>query len=307
MEKRKARSPKKKLLRGTGWAIAFIFAVAGAYLFFLIPDATITLDEIYEPIAREVSAKRPEKVVLEKQAPISVLLLGVDEREDDRGRSDTMIVLTINPTDKSTKMVSIPRDTYTEIKGYGIFDKINHAYAFGGMMMSMESVENLLDIPIDYAIQVNMEGFEDIVDAVGGITIESPLAFEDFTLGEQTIDGEQALRYVKMRKQDPNGDFGRQDRQKQVIESILNKTASAKSLYNYKKIFDALGENIKTSFSFSELMEIQKNYRGAIQSIDQIYFEKGTDLTIDNIWYYQMNPQELKYVQQTLKEHLEIK
>ncbi|TWT04983.1 LytR family transcriptional regulator [Planomicrobium sp. CPCC 101079] len=295
------------MIRGASWAIALTLIAAAAYLFFLVPDATSTLNEIHEPIAREVSVKRPEKVVLKEKPPISFLLLGVDEREDDRGRSDTMIVLTLNPKEHSIKMVSIPRDTYTEIVGYGIQDKINHAYAFGGVMMSMESVENLLDIPIDYAVQVNMEGFQDIVDAVGGVTVDSPIAFEDFKAGEQTINGEQALRYVKMRKQDPNGDFGRQDRQKQVIKSIMEKTASANTLVNYKKIFNALGDNVKMSISFGELMDIQKNYRGTIQTIDQIHFEKGTGVTIDNIWYYKMNPHELESVQRKLKEHLEIK
>lgn len=306
MENRNSRKSKRKFTRWLGWAIAFTLVILGAYLFVLVPDAASTLDEIHEPVAREISVKRTEKVILKEKPPISVLLLGVDEREDDRGRSDTMIVLTLNPSDQSIKMVSIPRDTYTEIVGYGTSDKINHAYAFGGLMMSMESVENLLDIPIDYTIQVNMEGFQDIIDAVGGITVDSPIAFEDFSVGEQKINGEQALRYVKMRKQDPDGDFGRQDRQKQVIESLLAETASASSLVNYKKIFDAVGDNVKTSISFGDMMKVQKNYRDAIKSIDQIYFEEGTGETINGIWYYKMNPDELQSIQKTLKQHLEV-
>lgn len=307
MKRKNLRQPKRKWIRGLGWATALILIVATTYLFFLVPDAASTLDEIHEPVARDVSIKRTEKVILEEKKPISVLLLGVDEREDDRGRSDTIIVLTVNPAKESIKMVSIPRDTYTEIVGYGISDKINHAYAFGGMMMSMESVENLLDIPIDYAVQVNMEGFQAMVDAVGGITVDNSIAFEDFKLGEQTIDGEQALYYVQMRKQDPNGDFGRQDRQKQVIKSILDKTASANSLFNYKEILNALGDNIKTSISFGELLEVQKNYRNAVKTIDQIYFENGTGEIRNKIWYYQMDQEELEDVQLTLKDHLEIK
>ncbi|PSL31688.1 LytR family transcriptional attenuator [Planomicrobium soli] len=307
MKRKNLRQPKRKLIHGIGWATALILLVATTYLFFLVPDAASTLDEIHEPVARDLSIKRTEKVILEEKKPISVLLLGVDEREDDRGRSDTIIVLTINPAKESIKMVSIPRDTYTEIVGYGISDKINHAYAFGGMVMSMESVENLLDIPIDYAVQVNMEGFQAMVDAVGGITVDNPIAFEEFKLGEQTINGEQALYYVQMRKQDPNGDFGRQDRQKQVIKSILDKTASANSLFNYKEILNALGDNIKTSISFGELLEVQKNYRNAVKTIDQIYFENGTGEIRNKIWYYQMDPEELEEVQLTLKNHLEIK
>ena len=74
-------------------------------------------------------------------------------------------------------MVSIPRDTYTDIVGHGTQDKLNHAFAFGGIQMSLESVEHLLDMPIDYVVEVNMEGFHDIVDAVGGITVKNTLDF----------------------------------------------------------------------------------------------------------------------------------
>ena len=125
-----------------------------------------------------MSEKREDPVVFKDAEPFSMLVLGVDEREGDKGRSDTMIVMTVNPETKSTKMVSIPRDTYTEIVGQGFNDKINHAYAFGGIEMSMDTVENLLDIPIDYVVQVNMDSFKDIVDAVGGISINNTLDFK---------------------------------------------------------------------------------------------------------------------------------
>ena len=82
---------------------------------------------MHEPIARDLSDKREEPVAFKERDPFSVLILGVDEREGDVGRSDTIIVLTVNPILKSTKMVSIPRDTYTEIVGKGFMDKINHA------------------------------------------------------------------------------------------------------------------------------------------------------------------------------------
>lgn len=250
---------------------------------------------------------REEKVVLEEKNPISVLLLGVDEREDDRGRSDTMIVLTINPTDNSTKMVSIPRDTYTEIVGLDKLDKINHAYAFGGIDMSLDTTEKLLDIPIDYVVQLNMEGFKDVIDALDGITVDNAFAFDDFKKGELTLTGDQALDFVQMRKQDPNGDFGRQDRQKQVIQSIMSEAVSATTLFNYPKIFDALGSNVKTNMEFSEMIDIQKNYRSASTDVEQLVFEKGYGETIGGIWYYMMDQEELSVVKAELKGHLGLK
>lgn len=208
-------------------------------------------------------------------------------------------------------MLSIPRDTYTKIIGYGTSDKLNHAYAFGGTKMAMASVENLLDIPIDYVTEVNMEGFQDIVDAVGGITVHNMLAFKEesysFPKGEIKLDGEHALAYVRMRKEDPDGDFGRQERQKQLIQGILKEGASVSSLWKYKDIFNALGDNISTNLTFGQMMELQKNHKEAINSIEQLYFNKGQGQTMHGIWYYMMNKKELKDVSAELKTHLGLK
>lgn len=305
---RKARGTKKKKWPWVLGILGVIVIGLGVYLFTIYNSFTNTLEEIHEPIEREASEKRTtdQEVDLNDQDPFSVLLLGVDEREDDRGRSDTMVVMTINPTDKSTKMVSIPRDTYTEIVGRGTTDKINHAYAFGGIEMSMATVENLLDIPIDYVLQVNMEGFQDIVDAVGGVEVNNTLAFDEFAKGTLELDGEEALAYVRMRKQDPEGDFGRQNRQKQVIQGIMKKGASVNSLLNYKSIFTALGDNVRTNMTFDEMMDVQSNYRDAIGTVDQLMVEDGTGETINGIWYYMMNDAELAEIQSTLKTHLNM-
>ena len=303
------RSQQKAKKKKWPWIVGILALIAigvGIYLFSIYNSFTTTLDEIHEPIDRPISDMRVDEVKLDEKDPFSVLLLGVDEREGDRGRSDTMVVLTVNPEDKTTKMVSIPRDTYTEIVGYGITDKINHAYAFGGIEMSMASVENLLDIPIDYVVQVNMEGFKDIVDAVDGVNVNSPMAFDSFSAGEIHLNGDQALDYVRMRKQDPRGDFGRQDRQKQVIQGIMREGASVSSLVNYKDIFTALGTNVRTNMEFSEMMEVQKNYRDAVGQVDQLIVEDGYGETIDGVWYYMMDDNELNEIQTTLKAHLNM-
>ncbi|MFK8793977.1 LCP family glycopolymer transferase [Planococcus plakortidis] len=300
--KKKRKWPKYVLI-----ALLVALIAGGIYAYSVYSNFTTTLDTMHEPVEREQpSVERTEIVEFDQQDPFSVLLLGVDEREDDRGRSDTMVVMTVNPEMQSTKMVSIPRDTYTEIVGRGTTDKINHAYAFGGIEMSMNTTENLLDIPIDYVVQVNMEGFEDIVDAVDGVTVNNSLAFDNFPEGEIELNGEQALDYVQMRKQDPRGDFGRQDRQKQVIQGIMRKGASINSLWNYKDIFDALGQNVRTNMTFDEMVDVQRNYQDAVTNVDQMIIEDGYGETINGIWYYMMDDAELAEIQSTLKEHLEL-
>ncbi|WP_203246518.1 LCP family glycopolymer transferase [Sporosarcina beigongshangi] len=293
------------------WIIAIIGLVIGGIALTIYIDLTSTLKGMYEPIDREQSTKRESTIIFDKKEPFSVLILGVDEREGDKGRSDTMIVMTVNPTLKSTKMVSIPRDTYTEIVGHGTQDKLNHAFAFGGIQMSLDSVENLLDMPIDYVAEVNMEGFQDVVDAVGGINVTNTMDFTqdsfDFQAGELTLSGEMALSYVRMRKEDPSGDWGRQDRQRQVIQGVLSKGKSFNTLLNYRSVFHALGDNVKTNMSFDEMVDVQQNYRNAADKIEQLHFEKGSGQRMNGgIWYYIMDEEELLEVTTTLKQHLEL-
>lgn len=100
------------------------------------------MNKINTPLLKRMLQKKNKKNNYEKKEPFSVLMLGVDERENDSGRSDTMIVITVNPEKQTMKMLSIPRDTRTEIIGHDSVDKINHAYAFGGVPMAMDTVEN---------------------------------------------------------------------------------------------------------------------------------------------------------------------
>ncbi|SDM42339.1 transcriptional attenuator, LytR family [Psychrobacillus sp. OK028] len=273
-------------------------------------NVTKTLETIHEPEIRKVSELRKTEVELVDQEPISVLLLGVDERDDDVGRSDTIIVLTANPSLSSIKVLSIPRDTYTEIIGIDKMDKINHAYAFGGIDMALQSVENLLDIPIDYVVQVNMESFLEIVDSVGGVTVENTTAFEEngylFKEGPIHLDGDMALSYVRMRMNDPLGDFGRQERQKQVLLAVLKEGASFNSLLNYKDLLATLAENIRTNMTFDQMMDIQKGYKGALANVESISLTKGSGKRMNDIWYYVPEEKELSEVTLVLKEHLEL-
>ncbi|WP_436373747.1 polyisoprenyl-teichoic acid--peptidoglycan teichoic acid transferase TagU [Cytobacillus sp. BC1816] len=303
------KKKKRTWLRVTGILVLLILIGTGVYGYTVYKSLTSAVETMHEPIEREKSEKRTEQITLEKKEPFSVLMLGVDEREGDRGRSDSMIVLTVNPNQNSVKMLSIPRDTRTEIIGKGFDDKINHAYAFGGVEMSMNTVENFLDIPIDYYMQINMEGFKDIVDAVGGVTVNNDLDFNyegvHFTKGQLTLNGEKALKFSRMRYDDPRGDFGRQLRQREVIQGVLKEGASLSSLTNYDEIFTALGNNIKTNMKFNEMVDIQKNYRTAAKSVEQMSL-KGSGTKIDKVYYLMVPAEEKQRIQNELKTHLEL-
>jgi LCP family protein required for cell wall assembly len=299
-----------RLLKWFFGIITIILILSGIIAYNVYDKAMSTFEEIHTPVQRTSSISRTKPVELEEQQPFSILLLGVDERKSDSGRSDTMIVLSVNPQTQNTLMVSIPRDTYTQIVGKNIKDKINHAYAFGGIEMSMNSVEKLLNIPIDYVAKVNMEGFEQVVNTVGGIQVQNALAFQEgdytFKKGNITLDGEAALAYVRMRKDDPQGDFGRQNRQKQVIQAIIEEGTSLRTLLKYQNIFEILGNNISTNLTFDQIKELQQSYRESLSDIQQIHFEKGEGKQIHGIWYYMMDSNELTDVSNTLNEHLKL-
>lgn len=299
----------KKWLKVTGIILLTILIAIGVYGFTVYNSLKNSVETMHQPIERKQSEKRPEPVTLKEKDPFSVLMLGVDEREGDKGRSDTIIVLTVNPNTNSAKMLSIPRDTRTEIVGIGKEDKINHAYAFGGVPMAMDTVENFLDIPIDYYLQINMDGFKDIVDAVGGVTVNNTLDFTyskvHFPEGEIKLNGNDALIFSRMRKQDPRGDFGRQTRQRQIIQGVIKEGASLSTLTNFSDIFTALGTNVKTNLTFDQMVDIQKNYKDVGGNIEQMEIkEQGTK--IDKIYYGIVSPEEKQRVQNELKAQLEL-
>lgn len=151
--------------------------------------------------------------------PVSYLLLGTDTGalgRTEKGRTDTMMVMSVNPNTKTTTMVSLQRDTKITIDG--MTEKLNAAYALGDAKQAMTTVEQLLDIKLDGYLLVNMKGLEQLVDAVGGVTVKSPLTFsyEGYSFTENqdvTMNGTEALAFSRMRYDDPRGDYGRQIRQ----------------------------------------------------------------------------------------------
>jgi LCP family protein required for cell wall assembly len=309
MRSQKRKLKLRKWVKVTGTILLIMLIGGGVYGSIVYSSFKNAVATMHQPIERKQSEKREEPVTLKEKDPFSVLMLGVDEREGDKGRSDTMIVLTVNPNNKSVNMLSIPRDTITEIVGKGKQDKINHAYAFGGIPMAMDTVEAFLDIPIDYFIKVNMEGFTDMVDAVGGVKVKNDLEFTQdgyhFTKGEMILNGKKALSYTRMRKQDPRGDFGRQTRQRQIIEGVVKKGAHLSSLMKFSDIFSVIGKNVKTNLTFDQMVAIQKGYKHVGTSITQMELkEQGT--RINNIYYGLVSAEEKQRVQNELKSQLEL-
>ncbi|WP_312201561.1 LCP family protein [Anaerospora hongkongensis] len=255
LERRRAERSQEKLPQ-KGWIVALLILllviVAGAsYVFF---TGGLGLNK----------TKRTADFAV-GQHKVNILVLGVDERSGDQGRSDTMFVATIDEATKAVSLLSVPRDTRVKIPGYG-WDKINHAYANGGSALSQKAVENLLGIPIDYYVTIDFAGFYKIVDAIGGVDIdvEKRMYYEDpydelvidIQPGLQHMNGKTAIKYVRYR--DSEGDIGRIERQQKFIKAVFKQLASPSVITSIPSIIREVNSVLKTDLSTADMLSLAK-------------------------------------------------
>ncbi|WP_152655261.1 LCP family protein [Oceanobacillus sp. CFH 90083] len=299
-----------------GGIILFFILVIGGGAFFIWNQVGKVVDSMHTPLDRDNDPGRQEEINrLYKDADaVNILLLGVDEREGDVGRSDTMILLSLNPKTDSMLMLSIPRDTYVNIPSRGM-DKINHAYAFGeaaqtggGTQLSVETVEEAFDLPIHSYVRVNMEGFQQGIDALGGVTVQNSMAFSqdghNFNEGNITLNGEEALSYIRMRYEDSRGDMGRNERQRDVIVAAMNEAASFSSITRAGNILDILGSNVQTDLDMDRLQTLFTDYSGTRKNVETMEIA-GDGQTISGTWYYVVSDDEFNRIHSAITEHME--
>lgn len=293
--------------------LIFMIAIVVGYAIYLYLHVKSAADNIYEPrepikqvsiVDNRGGGRFP--IDMENQEPFNALILGVDERANDHGRSDTMIVLSVNPAQNSVLMFNIPRDTRTSIVGHGTEDKINHAYAFGGVNMSVQTVEQFLGVPMDYYLKVDMEGFAKVIDLVGGVDVHNPFAFEyeghRFEKGTLHLDGASALGFSRMRYDDPKGDLGRNDRQREIIKQVLKNTVQISTVFQLESLLGEVSEHVKTDISFDEMKQMLSNYRNVLEHVESVEI-KGTGKKIDGVYYYMVEQSEKNRIHQLIKEH----
>lgn len=243
--------------------------------------------------------------------------MGVDDSKErnfgDATRTDALILATFNVNDKSVKMVSIPRDSYVYIPEEKKKDKITHAHAFGGAEATIETVEELFDIPVDYFFKVNFNAFIDVVDALGGITVDVPISFTEqdsndkagsirLKKGIQELDGEEALALARTRKID--NDIERGKRQQLVLKAIIDKAVSIGSITKYGNLMESMGDNLTTNMEFGEMLGFF-DYATSGLNIESLTIE-GEDTRIDGIYYYDLSDSSIEEVSETLENHLEL-
>lgn len=184
--------------------------------------------------------------VPDAKAPINFVLMGSDTRGDERGRSDSLMVAHVTGDREHVYLISFPRDMWVEIPGRGKA-KINAAYSWGGVPLTVRTLENLLDVRMDHTVAIDFEGFINLTNAVGGVTVYNPWATEQnagtrFEKGAITLQGERALVYVRERYPLPNGDLDRAYRQRTVVKAIIDKLATPETLTNPSRFSDVVGQ-----------------------------------------------------------------
>lgn len=206
---------------------------------------------------------------------ITVLLLGVDKSVNGLSRTDTLILVNIDPAAKTANMLSIPRDLKTVIPGYGV-DKINAAFALGefnkvqggGAGLTIRTIEANLGIPVSAFVQIDFNGFVEMVDTVGGITVDVPYPIKDdaypaenyqyqriyFPAGWQHMEGEEALKYARTRHQD--GDARRSARQQQVLLSLRDQAIDLDLIPQLPMLIEQFGDSVRTDISIGDAVKL---------------------------------------------------
>lgn len=256
------RRPARRARRLIPWlllsaVVCAVVAIVGASLAF--PQQRIA-EPITESVTGMLHRLAPETVM--DAGPQHVLLLGVDARGDEPSRADTIVLTRISKS--GFGLLSIPRDTRTVVPGYGA-DKVNHAYAYGGPELTRRSVTNLTGVNAPHHLVVRMEGVEEIVDAMGGVRVRVPQQMTRKVLGEnrevtlrpgfQTLDGDEALAYVRWRG-DERGDIGRVERQQDFLYQVVTQAIEPSNLTRLPKVRSAVLENVDTNMSTVELLQL---------------------------------------------------
>ncbi|MCL7746758.1 LCP family protein [Halalkalibacter alkaliphilus] len=318
IKSRRRKKRKKKNIFRIIMVISLVslLGLGAAVSYFIYQLSNVTANTQLE-LDRGEKSERREVAVDPSKDNISVLILGVDDRDGDlRGRTDAMLLATFNKELGTIKLLNIPRDSYVEIPGRVNYDKINHAHSFGGLNLTIETVEHLFDIPVDYFVKLNFVAFVEIIDALGGVEVDVPFTFsemdsqnnkESITLfeGRHTLNGEEALAFTRMRKKDPRGDLGRGERQQQVIKGIIDKGASLSSIGNYGDVMQSVEDHMSTNLSFGNIIALH-SYASGLNDIESLSLA-GSDARINGVYYYQLHDESVNELSEIFQVHLGLK
>lgn len=334
--------------------LGFLILLGAGFGTYYASSVKSSLDKAY--FATGLGSEKEASTLIKEKKPISFLVLGTDTGTDggfgsgrDRvGLTDSLMLVTVNPQKETTTLVSVPRDIMTSISGFesSFPQKLNAAYAFreasddkaslgDGVGTTMETIQKMFNIPINYFAMVNMSGLGDVVDQLGGVKAKSPLSFKfsqdtahedgnnlyDFTEGKTSfeyaadgenfkkydkMDGKAALAFSRMRYQDPQGDYGRTQRQRILLQAIMTKIKSDPSTILNTKFISATTKNIASNMKMSDMLALGSNYMNATKTIDS-YTVQGEGEMYDGVSYQRVTTAQRQAITNKLRAALELK
>jgi len=309
---------KKKRNRAVlkSFLIIFLIVLTGGLLYgySIMTKAQSAVEKSFETI--DDSNDVPEMNIDPATENVSVLLLGIDDSDtrnqgDEGSRTDAIMLATFNANDRSVKLLSIPRDSLVYIPEVQRRDKINHAYSYGGTRATVETLQELLEVPIDYYVKMNFNAFIDVVDALDGIEVEVPYERIEkdendgnsihLKPGFQTLDGRHALALARTRKLDSDVDRGK--RQQEIVQAMMKKVTSVSSVLKYGDVIEALGDNMKTNMTFKKMMSFVSYGKNGIPKIENVGII-GHDDWREYGYYYVLEEDSLEEVKEELQTHL---
>ncbi|MCG5102641.1 LCP family protein [Oceanobacillus alkalisoli] len=312
-------SRKKKIIITVLVIVGLAFTAMIGYAAYLYNEANNLVSDAHEEIGREneKSALRTGEVD-PVDDHVSILFIGVDsgeEIENDRSRSDALLLATFNKDSNTVKLLSIPRDSYVHIPEVGYYTKINHAHAFGGARATVETVEDFLNVPVDYYVRVNFNAFVDLVDAIDGIWYNVPYEISEPNSGNkrdsirlypgyQHLDGEETLALARTRKYD--SDIQRGERQQKILKAIADEVLSTSSLLKLDDVMTAVGRNMSTNLRMPEIRGFFSYALDGNIQIDTLNLDGIGDYMADGGWYFQVDEESRREIQETMRRHLDL-
>ncbi|MTI85420.1 MAG: LytR family transcriptional regulator [Firmicutes bacterium] len=238
---------------------------------------------------------------------MNILMVGLDKHGSPDGparpgpyRSDVILLLRVNPDRQQVECLSIPRDTRAEVPGHNM-TKIAHAHVYGGMPLTIESVEKLLGIKVDHFLRLDYTVFARIVDILGGIEIEVPQEMEGkyyhFAKGKQTMTSQQAYYYI-LDRNCPNGDIGRIERQQQFLRALLQEVRQQVGPLDLASIYMELRRHSNTSLSLGDIIKLGLLARKVDLGDLQLQTLAGTPKYIEGLSYWIPDSNAIKQIQE---------
>lgn len=326
--KSRTKEKKKKSRKGLYITlISLVVLIIGGYVFrqqlavaafdlFLADTVEAQLTHSYVP---QEGNKTPDPTVYRKE-PFSVLLLGSDKRdyEKSRGRSDAVIYAVVRPKESRVLLVSIPRDTYVQIVGRDAdkdgtddYDKIAHAYAFGGENMSINTVEKFLNADVGYYATINFQGIKKVVDALGGISlpIDKDIVNKDpnhekFTVkgGKPIYDGQEALYYVRYRE---DSDFNRTNRQQIFLNAFADKMLNLNQIAKIPELFQIMGDNFQTDMKPNFIIDLAKQVLTQEKPQVSSFTILSEGMRKNGIYYGRADEKDVQYAKELIKNWMD--